>query len=111
MLHARVQQAGELPVQIGGSGSQRGNERQHQPDGRVQSAEFFIRGEGQIEMHGLQVGPAVGGTTENAVIFRVNIVIFMRPEDGVFGGVHPGVRGGRHEAGAPCGQQTVCLRQ
>ena len=107
MLHAGVEQPGPAPVEIGRSGSQRGNERQNKAYGRVQSSEFLFTGERQIEMDALQVGPAVGAAAENAVIFRVDFMILMRPEHGVLRRIHPWMGRRWHEAGAARREQGV----
>ena len=73
----------------------------------MQPGELVIVGEGQVEVHALQVGLAVLPAAEDAVVGLVDGRVVVGPQTRFGGGVHPRMHAARHEAGTEGRQQPV----
>ncbi len=73
----------------------------------MQAGELGVVGKRQIELHALQVGPAMCLAAENAVISPVDDGIVVGPQPRFGERVHPRVHGGGHEPRAQGFEQPV----
>jgi len=105
-VHAAVEQARQPAVQDGRAGGERGDDGEQEPDRRVQAGELGVAVEGEVGVDALQVRPPVPARAEDAVEGAVDGVVLVRPQHGLPLGIHPRVRGGRHETAAD-GHQDV----
>ncbi len=85
----------------GGQGRQ---DRQQQPDGGMQAAEFVVPAKADIEVDALQIGPAMALAGENAVVGLIDGAVAVGPQLGLPGRVHPGMHGARQQPAAERGQ-------
>jgi hypothetical protein len=106
-LHAGVEGLAGAAVGDWRACGERRQDGQDEPHRGVQPGEFGVVGEGQVEVHALQVGLAVLPAAEDAVVRPVDRRPGVRPQLRVGRGVHPGMHGGGHEARAEGSQRPV----
>ncbi|OIQ70291.1 hypothetical protein GALL_480980 [mine drainage metagenome] len=107
VFHAKIHEAAEPALGKRRARCQRREHGQQQADGGVQAGKFVIAGERQVEVHALQIGPAMASAVEGAVVALVNFRMLVRPQAGFRTRVHPGMHGAGHEARAPGFEQAV----
>ncbi len=88
----RPSKIGELAARAGRIGSTHAN-------GGVQPGELGVVGKRQVQMDGLQVGPAVPAAIEDAVERLVDEAVIVRPNHHLAVRVHPGMHGGGQQPG------------
>jgi hypothetical protein len=106
-LQSRIGKSGELPVGDRRTRGQRRDQRENQPDRRMQARKLRVAAEWQVDMHALQIGPAMRVAVENARIGIVDCGIAMRPATRLGARVHPWMHGGRHQLRPVGGQAAV----
>ena len=75
----------------------------------MQAGKLGVVAEGEIDLHALQVGPAVRSTIEDPVVRAVYACALAGPQPRVGFGVHPVVHPRRHEAGPESAQPGIHL--
>jgi hypothetical protein len=78
--HAAVDETGVAPFHDRRTRRQRRQQGQQQPGGGMQTRKLGVAGEGQIQVHALQVGPAVLPRIEDAVVSAVDLGMSVRPQ-------------------------------
>ena len=62
------------------AGSQGRQQRQHDPDRRMQSRELFVPAKWQVEVRALQIGPTVPRAVEKPVKLAIDFGALSRPQ-------------------------------
>jgi hypothetical protein len=81
---------GELAASAGRIGSSSASRRA--------AAELRVVGEGQVDVHALQVRPAVAAAVEDAIEGPVDHIVLVRPQTHFGGRIHPRMHRRRHQA-------------
>ena len=106
-FQAHVEAGGAAAFEVGGAGGEGGQEGENQPDGGVEAVEFGVAAEGEVEVGGLEIGPAVAAAVEESVEGFVDGFVAVGPEAGFAVGIHPGVHGGGEQAGFVVAEHVV----
>ncbi len=73
----------------------------------MEAVEFVVAAEGEVEVGGLEIGPAVASAVEEAVEGFVDGFVAVGPQAGFAVGVHPGMHGGGQQAGFVVAEHLV----
>src|SRR5262245_52677864 len=105
-LRARVEKSCYPALDDRGTCGQGREKGEQQTYGSVEAGELLVVREGQVEMHALEVCPAVTATVENTVERLVNGAVVVRPQLHLPHRVHPRVHRRRHQ---PAAEQSEAL--
>ena len=74
----------------------------------MQSSEFFVVREREVEVSALEIRPSVTLTPENAIEGSIDFVVFVRPQPSLGFRVHPRMHRPRHEPSAEIREPILC---
>ena len=63
----------------------------------MQARELRVVGKGQVDVHALDIRPAMAAAIEDPVVAPIDIGIFLLPQHRLRGRIHPRVHGRRHQ--------------
>jgi hypothetical protein len=89
------------------AGGERRHERQHEAHRSVQALELLVVRERKVDVHALEVGPAMTTTVEYRVVRPVDRRPGVRPQPGFVARVHPRVHPGAEQARAVRGEHRI----
>ena len=73
----------------------------------MQACKFRIISKGQVQMHALQIGPAMASTVKNLIKGFVDCTEVVWPQSHFAEGVHPRMHGRRHQSATEGSQLLV----
>jgi hypothetical protein len=97
------------PSRDGRRGGQGRHDGEQHPDGGMEPCELVIAPEGQIDVHALEIGPAMPLAIEDAVEGLVYLAVLVGPQHGFLGRVHEGMGACGHEPSAEPFQDGIHL--
>ncbi len=110
-IQSCVQVLRQPALEDGRTGRKRRQDRQQHANGGMQTGEFGIVGERQIQMDGLQIGPAMSAAIEDAMERFINDAVVVRPDHHLAIRIHPGMHAPTASGRAPSGSRIELMRR
>ena len=106
-FEAVVHKPRDVAIHYGRTRGQRGQQGQYGAYGCMKSAKLRIIGEGEIDMHALEIRPSMSPAVKNTVEGLIYLAVAMRPKTHFPIWVHPGMHRCGHKTGVPGAKQFI----